>query len=250
MIDEPRPVVEHLEELRTRLFWLLGTWVVFALITGYWARDAFEILMAPAVATVRGAGHKLIAIAPPELFLTYVKTAILAGFLISMPMTLYQGWMFIAPGLYSNERRFALPFVIATTLLFALGCGFGYFIAFPQVFEWFLSLEADYVTTSWTTQTVFAFMARLYLAFGLAFELPVVLVFLSLARIVSPGQLAAWRKYAVLVMFLVAAVLTPQDVASQIMLAIPLCLLYEISIWVSYLLVGRKTKALEETADS
>ncbi|MCP4003003.1 MAG: twin-arginine translocase subunit TatC [bacterium] len=246
MTDDPRPVLEHLDELRKRLFWVLGTWTVFALTAGYFARDVFEILMSPAVSTVREAGHKLIAIAPPELFLTYVKTAILAGFLVSMPMTLYQAWSFIAPGLYENEKRFALPFVVATSLLFATGCSFGYFVAFPQVFEWFLSLEADYVTTSWTTQTVFGFMARLYLAFGLAFELPIVLVFLSLARIVSPQQLAAWRKYAFLIMFVVAAVLTPQDVASQIMLAIPLIMLYEISIWVSYALVGRKSAKTED----
>lgn len=233
MTDEPRPLLEHLEELRRRLFWVIGTWAALAALAGWFARDVFKILMGPAVDAVLARGYTLIAIAPPELFLTYVKTALLAGFLVSMPMTLYQAWSFIAPGLYQNEKRFALPFVLFTSLLFFTGCAFGYFFAFPPAVNWLLSLEADFVQTSWTTQTVFSFMARLYLAFGLAFELPIVLVFLSIAGIVTPAGLARQRKYALLAMFVVAAVLTPQDVASQLLLAGPLCVLYEASIWIA-----------------
>lgn len=242
MDDTPKPVVEHLDELRKRLFWVVGTWTLFAGLAALVVRDVFEILMGPAIDAVRAHGHTLIAIAPSELFMTYVKTALLAGFLGTMPMLLYQGWSFVAPGLYPNERRFALPFVTSATLLFAAGCAFGYFAAFPQVFQWFLGLEADYVTTAWTTQTVFAFMARLYLAFGLAFELPVVLVLLAIAGVVTPATLARWRKYAILVIFVVAAILTPPDAVSQIMLALPLCLLYESSIWIAYLIVGRRDR--------
>ncbi len=250
MDDTPRPIVEHLDELRRRLFRVIGTWVVLAAAAGLFARETFEILMGPAVDAVRSRGHTLIAIAPPELFLSYVKTALLAGFLGSVPVILWQVWAFVAPGLYPRERRFALPFVVSTSLLFAAGCAFGYFVAFPQAFEFLLGLEADYVVTAWTTQQVFAFMARLYLAFGLAFELPVVLVMLAVIGVVTPQAIARQRKYAVLVMFVVAALLTPQDVASQILLAIPLCLLYEVSIWISWLLVGRRSRETEVQAPS
>jgi sec-independent protein translocase protein TatC len=242
MDDTPKPVVEHLDELRKRLFWVVGTWTLLAGLASLRVREVFEFLMAPAVDAVRAHGHTLIAITPSELFMTWVKTAVLAGFLGTVPMILYQGWSFIAPGLYPSERRFGLPFVLISTLLFSAGCAFGYFAAFPQVFAWFLGLEADFVQTAWTTQAVFGFMARLYLAFGLAFELPVVLVLLSIAGVVTPSTLARWRKYAILVMFIVAAILTPPDAVSQILLALPLCLLYEASIWVAYLLVGRRER--------
>lgn len=242
MDDAPRPLTEHLSELRQRLFWALGSWLLFACIAGYWARDVFEILMLPAIAAVREKGHTLVVIAPPELFFTYVKSAILAGFVLSLPVSLYHAWAFVSPGLYASERRFALPFVTTTTLLFLAGCAFGYFIAFPTVFNWFLSLEADYVTTSWTTQAVFSFVARLYLVFGLAFELPVVLVFLALAGIVTPEALVRTRRYAILCNFIAAAILTPADPASQIMLAIPLILLYEAGLFTARILVRRRDK--------
>ena len=243
MDDTPKPVVEHLDELRKRLFWIVGTWVLLSALAGFWVKDVFEVLMGPAVHAVREHGRTLIAIAPSELFMTYVKTALLAGFLGAMPMILYQAWSFVAPGLYPNERRLALPFVLISTALFAAGCAFGYYAAFPQMFQWFLGLEADYVQTMWTTQTVFGFMSQMYLAFGLAFELPVVLVLLAVAGVVTPAGLASWRKYAILVMFIVAAVLTPSpDAVSQIILALPLCLLYESSIWVSRMLIGRRER--------
>jgi sec-independent protein translocase protein TatC len=241
MDDAPRPITEHLDELRRRLFWGLGAWALCAAIAGYWAKDVFEILMNPAVAAVRERGHTLIAVAPPELFFTYVKSAILAGFIVSIPVTLYQVWAFIAPGLYPSERRFAAPFVLATTLLFLSGCLFGYVVAFPFVFEYFLSLEADYVTTSWTTQNIFSFMSRLYVAFGLSFQLPIAMFFLSLSGIVSAKSLASGRRYAFVVMFVAAAILTPPDVVSQVFLALPLVVLYEGGIWVSRLAERRRT---------
>ncbi len=242
MDDAPRPLTEHLDELRRRLFWILGTWAVCAAVAGYWVRGVFELLMGPAIGAVRARGHHLIAIAPPELFFTYVKSAILAGFIVSIPMTLYQTWAFVAPGLYKNERRLALPFVISTSLLFFSGCAFGYFLAFPYIFEYFLSLEADYVTTSWTTHTLFSFMSRLYLAFGIAFQLPVAMFFLSLAGIARPETLARGRKYAIVMMFAAGALLTPPDVVSQVMLALPLCVLYESGILISRAVVRRRRR--------
>ena len=247
MDDAPRPITDHLSELRRRLFWVLGTWGVCAALAGSRAKDVFELLMHPAVAAVRERGHTLIVVAPPELFFTYVKSAILAGFIVSIPMTLYQAWAFVGPGLYPSERRFAAPFVIVTTLLFAAGCLFGYWVAFPFVFEYFLSLEAEYVTTSWTTQNVFSFMARLYVAFGLSFQLPVAMFFLSAAGIVTPQTLASGRRYAFVAMFVAAAILTPPDVVSQVLLAMPLIALYESGIWVSRVAARRRDSSATET---
>jgi sec-independent protein translocase protein TatC len=243
MDDTPRPLTDHLGELRRRLFWALGTWLAFAAVAGYWAQEVYRILTRPAVDAILAKGHTLISLNPPEIFFTYVKSALLAGFLVSIPMTLYQIWSFVAPGLYSQERRFALPFVLSTTLLFAAGACFGYFVAFPFIFDYFLGLEAEYVTTSWSMQNTFAFMWRLYLAFGVAFELPVAIFFLSLAGIVSPRRLARGRIYAIPLMFAVGAVLTPPDVVSQIMLAVPMILLYEIGVGISFLVTRRRRAA-------
>ncbi len=239
MVDEPRPLLEHLDELRRRLFWLLGAWGGLSLIAGYWHKDVFELLMGPGVQALRARDYTLIVISPPELFFSYVKGAILAGFIASLPVTLYQIWSFVAPGLYQNEKRFALPFVVASTLLFFLGCAFGYTLAFPFVFEYFLSLEADYVTTSWTTKEIFGFTSRLYLVFGLAFQLPVAIFFFSLAGLVTPAGLAAGRKYAIVIIFVASAILTPPDVVSQIVLALPMIVLYESGIWLARLVVKR-----------
>lgn len=242
MTDEPRPILEHLAELRRRLFWIIGAWAITSLAASFWPRELFEILMAPAIDAVRASGHTLIAVAPSELFMTYLKTILLTGFVLSMPITLWQLWAFVAPGLYASERRLALPFVFSTSSLFGIGCAFSYFFALPIIFRYFVSLEADYVHTSWTTQAVFSSVASMYLAFGVSFQLPIVLIALALAGVVTPKQLASNRKYAILVAFVAAAILTPPDATSQIMLAVPLCLLYEMSIWVSRLLV-RKPKA-------
>ena len=239
MNDEPRPVLEHLEELRRRLFWVIGTWAVASFAASFWPKELFEILMAPAIDAVRASGHTLIAVAPSELFMTYLKTILLSGFVVAMPVTLWQLWAFVAPGLYANERRLALPFVVSTSCLFAIGCAFSYFFALPLIFGYFVSLEADYVHTSWTTQAVFSSVSSMYLAFGFSFELPIVIVALALAGVVTPQQLAENRKYAILAAFIIGAILTPPDATSQIMLSVPLCLLYELSIWVSRALVRK-----------
>ncbi|MFQ5697387.1 MAG: twin-arginine translocase subunit TatC [Myxococcota bacterium] len=244
MDDSELPLTEHLSELRRRLFFALGTWLVCSGAFGYWAPDVYQVLMGPAVSAILAKGHTLVSLSPPEIFFTYVKSVLLAGFLTSLPMTLYQSWAFVAPGLYAGEKRMAAPFVLATTGLFLGGAAFGYFVAFPFVFDYFLSLEASYVTTSWSMQNTFAFMWRLYLAFGLAFQLPVVIFFLSLAGIVTPRQLARGRIYAIPVLFFVGAVLTPPDVVSQVMLALPMILLYELGVAVSAWVVRRRMRRI------
>jgi sec-independent protein translocase protein TatC len=235
MDDTPRPILEHLEELRVRLIWIIGVWSVGAIAASFWSKELFAILMAPAVDAVRASGNTLIAVAPSELFMTYLKTSILVGFMCAMPVALWQLWKFVAPGLYEHERRYALPFVISTSTLFAVGCAFGYFVAFPVMFEYFVSLEADFVHTSWTTQSVFSFCSGMYLAFGLAFQLAIVLVGLALAGgDAEMARLAAQvRDPDRLHRQLIPA---PPDATSQIMLSCAVRL-YELSIWVARALV-------------
>lgn len=250
MDDTPRPLSEHLEELRRRLFWILGTWAACAGIAGLFVKQVFVILTLPAVREMQQRDHALIALAPPELFFAYVKSALLAGFIVSLPMTLYQVWAFIAPGLYQQERRFAVPFVTSTTVLFFAGALFGYFVAFPFVFDYLASLESDVVRTSWAVREVFAFISRLYLAFGVAFQLPVIIFFLSFAGIVSPEALGRGRKYAIVAMFAAGAILTPPDVVSQILLALPLILLYESGVLVARLVRRRRTRPVAPAESS
>ena len=246
MDDPPRPLTEHLHELRRRLFWVLGAWALCSAAAGLVVKDVFRILTGPAVDALLSREYTLVALAPPELFFTYVKSALLAGFLISLPMSLFQIWSFISPGLYSNERRFALPFVLSTTLLFFGGATFGYFVAFPFVFTYFLSLESEIIRTMWSVQNVFSFMARLYLAFGIAFQLPVAIFFLSVAGIVHPDGLVRGRKYAIVIMFAASAIITPPDVVSQVVLALPLWALYEIGILLSRSVVRRRRATAQE----
>ena len=253
MTDLPRPLTDHLDELRRRLFWVLGTWAVCFGVACCFNQQVFAILMHPAVDAALRAGRKLVALAPAELFMSYIKAALLGGFLVALPMTLYQIWAFISPGLYASEKRLALPFVLSATLLFFGGNLFGYLVAFPTMFDYFLSLEAEYVVTQWSTESVFAFMARMYLAFGLAFQLPIAMFFLAGAHIVSIEQMARARPYAVIAMFVVGAVLTPPDVVSQIMLSIPLVCLYELGLLAARISARRaeaeaKTEAEQSSA--
>jgi len=243
MDDTPRPLLEHLEELRRRLFWVVGAWAAAALACGAFVEDVFLLLTRPAVQVLEPKGYTLVALAPAELFFTYLKTALLVGFALSLPVTLYQAWAFVAPGLYAHEKRFAAPFVISTTLLFAAGCAFGYFVAFPTMFEYFLSLESEAIRTMWSVATVFAFVSQLYLAFGVAFQLPVAIFFLVVAGVISPETFAKSRRYAIVAMFVVGAILTPPDAVSQIMLSIPLVALYELGLLAGRLALRRRARA-------
>ncbi len=240
MDDTPRPLLAHLEELRGRLFWVVGSWAAASLLCGAFAEQVFLIVTRPAVQVLVPRSYTLVALAPAEVFFTYLKTALLVGFALSLPVTLYQAWAFVAPGLYANEKRFAAPFVISTTLLFVCGCAFGYFIAFPTMFEYFLSLESDAIRTMWSVATVFSFVSQLYLAFGVAFQLPVVIFFLVVAGVVSPEAFASSRRYAIVAMFVVGAILTPPDAVSQIMLSIPLIALYEAGLLAGRIALRRK----------
>ena len=215
--------------------WVVGAMFVGAVASFNFAEQIFGFLLEPAVDALGQNDSQLQAIAPTEIFFTYIKCALLAGFILTLPVTFYQLWAFIAPGLYDNERKAVLPFVFFSTVLFASGAIFGYSMVFPIVFQFFNSWDNEWVVSAWTMKEVFSLTTRLFLAFGVAFELPLFVFFLSITGIVSAKQLFSATPYAVLIVFVVGAMLTPPDPVSQILLAVPLIVLYLVGVGVAWI---------------
>ena len=236
--DPELPITDHLTELRSRIAWVVGSWFFCAVCSYAWAEDIFAFLLAPALDAL-GDDASLQSIAPTEIFFTYVKCALLAGFIFALPMFFWHVWAFIAPGLYEGEKRFVVPFVASSSLLFGGGSFFGYSLVFPIVFDFFSSFSSDFVISAWTMKEVFSLTTRLFLAFGVAFELPLLVFFLAMAGIVTAKQLLSFTPYAVLCVFITAAILTPPDVVSQLFLAVPMIGLYLLGVGAAFL-VGKK----------
>ena len=227
--DEKIPFTGHLEELRKRLvacFIAIG--IGFA-ISYCFKEKIFDILSHPLI-SVMGTDDKMIFTGLPEAFFTYLKVALLSGFMLAAPVVLYQFWMFVAPGLYQKERRLLIPIVFLSSVFFVGGALFGYFIVFPFGFKFFLGFASETIQALPSMKEYLTFSAKLLLAFGLVFELPLVITFLAKLGIVSVDFLKKNRKYALILFFAGSAILTPPDVVTQIMMAVPLMLLYEISI--------------------
>ena len=249
-MDEKRlPLTEHLAELRTRIFRILIAWVLGSLAAWNFSEQIFGLLLQPAVQALGGGDRVLQAIAPTEIFLTYLKCALLAGFVFSLPVIFWQIWSFVSPGLYPSERNAIVPFVVISTLLFGGGAVFGYMVVFPLMFDFFTNFDNDFVKSAWTMREVFALTTRLFLAFGVSFELPVIVFFLSVAGIVDAATLARGTPYAVLGVFVIAAILTPPDWVSQVFLAVPMVGLYLLGVGVAYVFGGaRRSKTSESEA--
>ena len=226
---EKIPFTGHLEELRKRLvacFIAIG--IGFVVSYGF-KEKLFEILSHPLI-SVMGADDKLIFTGLPEAFFTYLKVALLSGFMLAAPVVLYQFWMFVAPGLYQKERRLLIPIVFLSSVFFVGGAFFGYFVVFPFGFKFFLGFASETIKPLPSMREYLSFSSKLLLAFGLVFELPLVITFLAKLGIVSVDFLKKNRKYALILFFAGSAILTPPDVVTQIMMALPLMMLYEISI--------------------
>jgi sec-independent protein translocase protein TatC len=240
-VDDRRlPLTEHLAELRTRIFRILIAWIIGGVVAWNFSEAIFGLLLQPAVTALGPEAGTLQAIAPTEIFFTYLKCAVLAGFVFALPIIFWQLWRFIAPGLYPTEKSAIVPFVLVSTLLFAGGAIFSYLAVFPLMFSFFTGFDSDFVHSAWTMREVFALTTRLFLAFGVAFELPVLVFFLSIAGIVDAAALLRGTPYAVLAVFVTAAILTPPDWVSQIFLAVPMVLLYLLGVGVAYLFGSRK----------
>ena len=223
------PFTSHLEELRKRLiFCFIAVGIGFVLSYGF-KEKLFQILTRPLISVMQ-TGDKLIFTGLPEAFFTYLKVAFLSGIILAAPVIFYQFWMFVAPGLYKKEKRFMVPIVFLSTFFFVGGALFGYFIVFPYGFKFFLGFASEIIRPLPSMREYLGFASKLLLAFGLVFELPLIITFLARLGIVSVSFLKKNRKYALLLFFVGSAILTPPDVVTQIMMALPLMLLYEISI--------------------
>jgi len=232
--DTKLPLIDHLAELRNRIIRILLAWVLGSAIAWNFSEQIFGFLLEPALAALGDEGQ-LQAIAPTEIFFTYLKSAVLAGLIFALPVIFWQIWAFVAPGLYASERSAIVPFVIVSTLLFAGGSIFGHRMVFPLMFDFFATFDSDLVQSAWTMREVFSMTTRLFLAFGVAFELPVLVFFLSVAGIVDAPTLFRGPPYAVLLVFITAAILTPPDWVSQVFLALPMIALYLLGVGVAYL---------------
>ena len=227
--DEKLPFTIHLEELRNRLIkCFIAVGVGFVASFGF-KETLFEILVKPLIAVMEQ-GDTLIFTGLPEAFFTYLKVSFLSGIMLATPVILYQFWMFVAPGLYQKERRLLIPVVFLSSFFFIGGSLFGYFVVFPFGFKFFLGFATESIRPLPSMKEYLSFSSKLLLAFGLVFEMPLVLTFLARLGVVSVDFLKKNRKYSILLFFVGAAILTPPDVITQVMMALPLIVLYEISI--------------------
>ena len=245
--EEKIPFTSHLEELRSRLIkCFIAIGVGFAASYGF-KEILFDILVRPLVQVMDQSDH-LIFTGLPEAFFTYLKVSLLSGLILGSPVIIYQFWMFVAPGLYRKERRLLAPIVLLSSFFFIAGALFGYFIVFPWGFKFFLGFATESIRPLPSMKEYLSFSAKLLLAFGLVFELPMVLTFLARMGIVSVDFLKRNRKYALILFFAGAAILTPPDVVTQIMMAVPLMAMYELSI-IGARIFGKKKPAPETEED-
>jgi len=241
-----QPFVSHLIELRDRLVRAaLAVGIAFGLLCLWPGPSAlFDLLAAPLVAHLP-AGSSMIATNVLSPFLVPLKVTLLAGFFLALPFVLYQVWAFVAPGLYSHEKRLVLPLVISSSILFFTGVAFCYFFVFGQVFKFIQSFTAKSIMAAPDVEAYLGFVMSMFIAFGAAFEVPIVVVLLARMGLVSVEKLKEFRGYFIVLAFIIAAVITPPDVVSQLALAIPMCILYELGIWAARYFIGY-SKAPEE----
>jgi len=239
MDEKKLPLTAHLQELRKRLILsFIAVGGGFALCYTF-AEKIFDILAAPLL-EMMPQGGSLIFTSVAEAFFTYMKVAFVAGLILASPFVLYQIWAFVAPGLYRHEKKYVVPFVLAGSFFFALGIFFGYYVALPIGFKFLLGFATDFIKPLPSMKEYLSFSIKFLLAFGLVFEFPVVLVLLARIGVVDARTLARQRKYAILLIFVFAAILTPPDIVSQVIVALPMIGLYELSILLSKLF-GKKS---------
>lgn len=260
--DKPQPLLEHLVELRTRLMWSLGAFFVAFLVCFFFAKDLFNFLVVPYKWAVTWADmdvtkSELIYTAPQEFFFTQVKVAMFGALVIAFPVIASQLYKFVAPGLYKNERAAFLPFLVASPILFLMGAALVYFFFTPMVMWFFLAMQQApeegemAISLLPRVSEYLSLIMTLVLSFGLVFQLPVVTTLLARVGLLTSDWLRDKRKFAIVIAFVVAAVLTPPDPLSQIGLALPTILLYEISIYAARLVERKRAEeALDEPAAS
>lgn len=236
------PFLDHLEELRHRLLKSIISIVFFSIIAYFFAKQVMKILLRP-----YPIDQKLIFLAPTEGFITYIKISIFVGIIVSLPVIFYQLWKFIAPGLYKKERRYIPIIVFFSTLFFLTGALFCYFIIIPYGLNFLLGFSADQLEPNIQIKEYLKFVTLLIFVFGIIFELPLLSFFLTKMEILTPEFMRTKRRYGIVTIFILAAILTPPDVVTQLFLAGPLIILYEISIWVSKFAMPKKASNKNDT---
>ena len=247
MAGTEQPFVSHLVELRDRLVRAaIAVGVCFGVLA-LWPGPAglYDLLAAPLVAHLPK-GSTLIATSVISPFMVPIKITLMAAFLLALPVVLYQVWAFVAPGLYMHEKKLVLPLVVSSTLLFFLGVAFCYFFVFGQVFKFIQGFAPKSITAAPDIEAYLSFVLTMFIAFGASFEVPVVVVVLARMGLVSIEKLKAFRSYFIVLAFIIAAVLTPPDVVSQLALAIPMVLLYEVGIWAAKLFIKHTQAPADE----
>ncbi|MBC7203243.1 MAG: twin-arginine translocase subunit TatC [Pusillimonas sp.] len=226
--------VSHLIELRTRLIRavgaILGIFIILFLYPG--PSFLYDILAQPMLATLP-TGTRMIATGVITPFMVPVKVTLLTAFVLALPVVLYQAWAFVAPGLYKHEQKLALPLILSGTVLFLLGMAFCYFVVFKTVFEFISGFAPQSITPAPDIEAYVSFVITMFMAFGITFEVPVAVVLLVKSGMVSVQKLRSARGYIIVGAFVIAAIVTPPDVISQFMLAVPLCVLYEVGLLVA-----------------
>jgi len=227
--EERRPFLEHLEELRQRLIRCLIAVGGAFVICWFFSKDLFQFLSVPLIKSLPK-NSTMIFTSPAEAFVVYIKLSFYCALFFSSPYILYQAWMFVAPGLYAHEKRYVFPFMITAIGLFITGMAFAYFVVFPFGLKFLMSFSTEFIKPMVKLQDYLSFTLTLLLAFGAVFELPVFVFFLTKMGVINHQTLSRNRRFAILIIFLVAAILTPPDVLTQLLMAGPLLALYEVSI--------------------
>jgi len=240
-IDEVEmPFLDHLEEFRWRIIKILIVVVVLTIISFIFSDYFIDALIHSTKNLENPINLQVLKV--QTIFIIKLEMALIFGIVLGLPVIFYQIWSFVAPGLLEKERKYVVPVILFATISFLIGAVFAYFVIIPLALEFFLSLAPPTVKNSIAIDFYFSFIARIIIVFGITFELPVVTLFLTKLGLLTPRFLKKYRRYAIVIIFIGAAILTPPDPTTQVLLAIPLLALYEISIWISYIF-ARKRKA-------
>jgi sec-independent protein translocase protein TatC len=241
MTDETQPFLSHLKELRDRLLICVIAVAVAFVFTYYFKEKVFTFLMQPFI-RVMPPGSSFIFTGVTEAFVTYFKISVVAALFAGAPVLLYEFWMFVAPGLYEKEKKYVYPFIFYGSICFLCGGLFCYFVVMPNVYKFFVSYGTGFVIPMPDIKSYMSLTLKMLVLFGIVFELPLVAYYLSRAGIINAGMLASKRRYAILGIFIISAIITPPDVVSQVLIALPFWGLYELGILIAWIFGKKEIK--------